>query len=151
MKYITTEGLDSILSDRSLLALTSSTGSGSGSISAELLEKVNADAVAEIDGYLRGIYPLPLTEPVDQQLSTICGDIMKFRLYKRRDEKAMPENILTMYKLATSKLEKIQKRVITLDVPTSTPSTGSGSEAGTIQYHTPTQKFKSHFTGFDGL
>lgn len=136
------------MSDRSLVALTSSTGSVSGSISTELLEKVNADAVAEIDGYLRGIYQLPLTEPVDQQLSTICGDIMKFRLYKRRDEKAMPENILTMYKLATSKLEKIQKRIITLDVPSS-PSTSSGSESGTIQYHTPTQKFGTHFTGFD--
>ena len=146
MKYITTEGLDSILSDASLKALAGK----AGVIDEDLLEKANADAVAEIDGYLRGIYPLPLIDPVDQQLSTICGDIMKFRLYKRRDEKAMPENVLTMYKLAVSKLEKIQKRVITLDVP-STDSGTDSTETGTIQYHTPTQKFGSHFTGFDGL
>ena len=146
MKYISTEGLDSILSDASLKALAGK----AGVTDEDLLEKANADAVAEIDGYLRGIYPLPLIDPVDQQLSTICGDIMKFRLYKRRDEKAMPENVLTMYKLAVSKLEKIQKRIITLDVP-STDSGTDSTETGTIQYHTPTQKFGSHFTGFDGL
>lgn len=149
MKYITTEGLDSILSDRSLVALAPSTGSGGGTVAMDLLEKVNTDAVAEIDGYLRGIYPLPLPEPVDQQVSTICGDIMKFRLYKRRDEKAMPENVLTMYKLAVSKLEKIQKRIITLDI--AVPAGEPAPDMGAIKYHTPTQKFGTHFTGFDGL
>jgi phage gp36-like protein len=134
------------MSDASLKALAGK----NGVTDEELLEKANADAVGEIDGYLRGIYPLPLADPVDQQLSTICGDIMKFRLYKRRDEKAMPENVITMYKLAVSKLEKIQKRTITLDVP-STDSGSSSTEMGTIQFKTPTQKFGSHFTGFDNL
>lgn len=141
MKYITVEGLDSILSDASIKALAGK----AGVVDQDLLDNANADAVGEIDGYLRGIYELPLVDPVDQLLSTICGDIMKFRLYKRRDERNMPENILTMYKLATTKLEKIQKRVITLAVPT----TGAVTEPGTIRYHTPTQKFGSHFTGFD--
>ena len=146
MKYITQDGLDSILSDQSLKALAGKLGG----IDTDLLELANADAVGEIDGYLRGIYELPLADPVDQLLTTVCGDIMKFRLYKRRDERSMPENILTMYKLAVSKLEKIQARKITLAVP-STDSGTDSTETGTIQYHTPTQKFKSHFTGFDGL
>jgi phage gp36-like protein len=146
MKYITQDGLDSILSDASLKALTAK----NGQVDTELLEKTNLDAVGEIDGHLRGIYELPLADPVDQLLSTICGDLMKFRLYKRRDEKAMPENVITMYKLAVSKLEKIHKREITLDVPSTTTGSGSDtSESGTIQYHTPTQKFRTHFTGFD--
>ena len=147
MKYITQDGLDSILSDQSLKALAGKVGG----IDTDLLELANADAVGEIDGYLRGIYELPLADPVDQLLSTICGDIMKFRLYKRRDERSMPENIITMYKLAISKLEKIQARKITLAVPPSTGSGAGSTESGTIQYHTPTQKFKPHFTGFDGL
>ena len=147
MKYITTEGLESILSDASIKALAGK----AGVVDPDLLDKANADAVGEIEGYLRGIYELPLVDPVDQLISTICGDIMKFRLYKRRDEKNLTDNVLTMYKLAISKLEKIQKRVITLAVPASTPLTGSGSESGTIQFHTPTPKFSSHFTGFDGL
>jgi len=147
MKYITQDGLDSILSDASLKALAGKPGG----IDEDLLEKANADAVGEIDGYLRGIYELPLTDPVDQLLSTICGDIMKFRLYKRRDERSMPENIITMYKLAISKLEKIQARKITLAVPSTSTGDSTSTESGTIQYHTPTQKFKPHFTGFDGL
>ena len=147
MKYITQDGLDSILSDASLKALASK----AGVIDEDLLEKANADAVGEIDGYLRGIYELPLADPVDQLLSTICGDIMKFRLYKRRDERSMPENIITMYKLAISKLEKIQARKITLAVPSTSSGDSTSTESGTIQYHTPTQKFKPHFTGFDGL
>lgn len=148
MKYITQDGLDSILSDASMKALAGK----NGLIDADLLEKANIDAVGEIDGYLRGIYELPLTDPVDPLISTITGDILKFRLYKRQDERSMPDSIITMYKLAVSKLEKIQARKILLDVPS--PSTGSGAdstETGTIQYHTPTPKFKSHFTGFDGL
>jgi len=147
MKYITQDGLDSILSDASLKALAGKPGG----IDEDLLEKANADAVGEIDGYLRGIYELPLADPVDQLLSTICGDIMKFRLYKWRDERSMPENIITMYKLAISKLEKIQSRKITLAVPSTSTGDSASTESGTIQYHTPTQKFKPHFTGFDGL
>ena len=145
MKYITTEGLDSILSDRSLMSLAGK----AGQTDEVLLESINKDAASEIDGYLRGIYPLPLPDPVDPLLSTICGDLMKFRLYKRRDEKAMPDTVITMYKLAVFKLKDIQTKVILLEVPApeGEPATG----LGTVKYHTPTQKFGSHFTGFDGL
>lgn len=146
MKYITTDGLDSILSDQSIKALAGK----NGIVDEELLEKANTDAVGEIEGYLRGIYDLPLADPVDALISTITGDLMKFRLYKRRDERSMPENILTMYKLAVSKLEKIQIRKITIAIP-QTGADDATTEGGTIQYHTPTQKFGSHFTGFDGL
>lgn len=145
MKYITTDGLNSILSDRSLMALAGK----DGLTDQELLEQVNQDAAAEIDGYLRGVYALPLADPVDPLLSTICGDLMKFRLYKRRDEKAMPENVIVMYKLAESKLKDIQLRRIVLAVPVPAGETPKGM--GTVQYHTPTQKFGNHFTGFDGL
>lgn len=147
MKYITTDGLDSILSDNSIKALAGK----NGVVDEDLLEKANTDAVGEIEGYLRGIYDLPLADPVDALISTITGDIMKFRLYKRRDERSMPETIITMYKLAVSKLEKIQIRKITLAIPQSGVENATTTEGGTIQYHTPTQKFGSHFTGFDGL
>lgn len=143
MQYVTQEQLDSFLNDRSLKALA---GAG-GTIDAALLEKVNADAVAEIDGYLRGIYPLPLAVPVDPLVTSICGDIMKFRLLKRRDESAMPENVLEMYKLAVKKLEGIQKRVITLAVAvegSEEPSVASNP----VVFKTPKQKFGEGFTGF---
>ena len=143
MKYITPEGLESILSDRSLMALAGK----DGQVDQELLERINADVASEIDGYLRGVYPLPLAEPVDPLLSTICGDVMKFRLYKRRDEKAMPDTVISMYKLALSKLKDIQLRTIVLAVPV--PEGEPAAGMGTVKYHTPTQKFGNHFTGFD--
>ena len=142
MKYITPEGLESILSDRSLMALAGK----DGQVDQELLERINADVASEIDGYLRGVYPLPLAEPVDPLLSTICGDVMKFRLYKRRDEKAMPDTVISMYKLALSKLKDIQLRTIVLAVPV--PEGEPAAGMGTVKYHTPTQKFGNHFTGF---
>ena len=145
MKYITPEGLNSILSDRSLMSLAGK----DGQTDLELLENINTDVTAEIDGYLRGVYQLPLADPVDPLLTTICGDLMKFRLYKRRDEKAMPDGVITMYKLAVSKLKDIQLRTIVLAVPVTEGETAPGM--GTVQYHTPKQKFGNHFTGFDGL
>jgi len=145
MKYITAEGLESILSDWSLKALAGKDGQADQ----QLLESINKDASAEIDGYLRGIYPLPLPDPVDPLLSTICGDVMKFRLYKRRDEKAMPETVISLYKLAIAKLKDIQNKTILLEVPV--PEGEPAPGMGTVKYSTPTQKFKNHFTGFDGL
>ncbi len=146
MKYITQEGLESILSDRSMLALAGKDGQPD----TELLEKINTDACAEIDGYLRGVYTLPLADPVDSLLTSICGDIMKFRLYKRRDEKNIPDTVVSMYKLAVSKLKDIQTRVIVLSVPEAEGET-SPEGMGTVKYNTPSQKFGNHFTGFDGL
>lgn len=145
MRYITQEQLDAFLSDYSLRSLIDKAG---------IIDDINEDAASEIDGYLRGIYTLPLAEPVDRLLTTICGDIMKFRLYKRRGEGQLPELVVTMYQMAVKKLERIQERKIMLqlaadgDVP---PESGSDSGLGTIRYHTPAQKFPNHFTGFDGL
>jgi len=144
MRYITQQQLDAFMSDRSLLQLIDKDG---------LIEEINEDAAGEIDGYLRGIYTLPLQEPVDRMLTTICGDIMKFRLHKRRFDKTMPEPVLELYKMAVKKLERIQERKITLSIAgtDTAPDGGSDSGLGTIRYHTPTQKFPNHFTGLDGL
>ncbi len=147
MKYINQEQLDAFLNDRSLKALA---GTG-GVLDAELLEKVNSMATAKIDGYLRGVYSLPLVDPVDGMLLTLCGNLMRYYLYERRDAANIPDKILELYKLAIKDLEQIQKRNIVLEV--ANPETGE-QEAATlnaIQYKTPTQKFGSHFTGFDGL
>lgn len=150
MKYINQEQLDAFLNDRSLKALAPS--SGATGLDSDLLDKVNSMAVAKIDGYLRGVYSLPLVDPVDGMLFTLCGNLMRYYLYERRDAANIPDKILKLYKLAIKDLEQIQKRNIVLEVA----STGSATETepatlNTIQYKTPTQKFGSHFTGFDGL
>lgn len=122
-----------------------------GTFDMGIIEGANADAAAEINGYLRGVYDLPLAEPVDGLLTTLCGDIMKFRMYKRRDEKAMPENVITMYKMAVAKLKDIQNRIVILEVTDETTGESEAANLDSIQYKTPAQKFGSHFTGFDDL
>ena len=147
MKYITKEQLDAFLNDRSLKALA---GTG-GALDDELLNKVNNMAVARINGYLRGVYDLPLAEPVDGQLFTMCGNLMRYYLYERRDAASIPDKILKLYELTLRDLEKIQNRIIVLEV--GIPGTGETqpAELNSIRINTPSQKFPPHFTGFDGL
>lgn len=143
MRYITTDEFCAYVGRRALVQLTDST---SDAPDEALLEEVNEDAASEVDGYLRGIYALPLMEPIDRTIRTLTADIMKFRLYKRRDEKNMPEEVLKLYKLTIDKLRDIQARRFVLDAP------GVGQDnvsAGSVVSWTPSQKFKNHFTGFD--
>lgn len=146
MRYINQEGLDAFLNDRNLKALA---GTG-GVLDAELLEKVNSMATAKIDGYLRGVYSLPLVDPVDGILLTLCGNLMRYYLYERRDAANIPDKILELYKLAIKDLEKIQNRTIVLEVTDDSGKTET-AQINSIMMNTPTQKFGSHFTGFDGL
>lgn len=143
MRYITAEEFFAYIGKRALLQLTDS---GTGTPDLELLEEVNEDAASELDGYLRGVYALPLPEPVDRIVRTLTADIMKFRLYKRRDEKNMPEEVLKLYKLTTDKLRDIQARRLVLDAPGIGQDTISG---GSVVSWTPAPKFRNHFTGFD--
>lgn len=143
MKYISIPEFSAYIGKRALLQLTDSPADTPDEA---LLEGVNEDAASEVDGYLRGVYALPLPEPVDRIVKTATADIMKFRLYKRRDEKNLPEEVLKLYKLTIDKLRDIQARRCVLEAP------GIGKEtvsAGSVVSWTPTQKFKNHFTNFD--
>lgn len=143
MRYLTEEEFSAHIGKRALLQLTDATD---GQPDSQLLEEVNEDAASEVDGYLRGVYALPLMDPVDRIVKIATADIMKFRLYKRRDEKNMPEEVLKLYRLTLDKLRDIQGRRCILDAP----GVGQQSVAGgSIVSWTPTQKFKNHFTGFD--
>lgn len=151
MKYITQETLDAFLNDRSLKALAGSVGSPTGTLDTALLAKVNEMAVSKIDGYLRGVYSLPLAEPVDGMLFTLCGNLMRYFLYERRDAATIPTTILELYKLAIKDLEQIQKRNIVLNITSVETGETEPAQLNAIRVNTPTQKFPSHFTGFDGL
>lgn len=78
---------------------------------------VNAitEADAEIDGYLRARYSLPLssTPTLVKQLSR---DICIYNLYKRRMRESIPESISEIYNICVKVLEKIQRGEIHLGV-----------------------------------
>jgi len=70
----------------------------------------------EIDGYLRSRYTLPFTTTPGRLLS-ISKDIAIYNLYKRRFRLELPESIVTIYNKRVSELEKIQRGIINLDIP----------------------------------
>lgn len=141
MRYVGYEEFTKTMVHNELVSLTEGKD---GSVNVEILESVNADACAEVDGYLRGIYSLPLVEPTDRNVTSITASIMKFLLFKRCDERTIPDKIIESYKLTISKLKDIQARKIVLDAY-STNGEESVSKAS-IQSWTPTQKFANHFT-----
>lgn len=141
MKYVSYEEFSKSVTHNELVALTEGRD---GIVNTEIIESVNEDACAEVEGYLRGVYALPLSEPTDRNVVSITMSIMKFLLYKRRDERTIPDKMVELYKITISKLKDIQARKIVLDAP-STNGEGTVSQA-TIQSWTPTQKFGNHFT-----
>lgn len=146
MKYITVEEFYGFVVKAQVAAYTEGTG---GEPNMEILEKVNADAASEIDGYLRGLYQMPLPEPVDPMLKTITGDLMRFRLITRRDAQNQKDSsIWELYKMVVSRLRDIQQKKIILDAP-GIGGNDASVTSGTVQSWTPAQKFGNHFTGFD--
>ena len=140
MRYITLEQLYVHIRKTQLSPLTDSQ---TGEPDPEVLEAISNVAAAEVDGYLRGIYRLPL-DPVPEEIVTIMADLIRFRLNQRRDSANMPEDSYRSYKIVLEKLRDIKARGITLDAPSA-----SGAESvteGTIQSVTPPPTFGTTFT-----
>lgn len=141
MRYVTAEEFTGHINKQALALLTDSK---TGEPDMELLEHVNDDAASEVDDYLRGIYTLPLPEPAPRTIKAITADIMKFRLYERRDGNNLSAAILKLYQMATAKLRDIQARQLTLDAPgVDGNETGGG---GVIKQWAPAPLFRPHFT-----
>ncbi len=141
MRYVTAEEFTGHINKQVLAQLTDSK---TGEPDMELLEHVNDDAASEVDDYLRGIYALPLPEPAPRTIKAITADIMKFRLYERRDAGNLPDTILKLYQIAIGKLKDIQARRLTLAAP-GVDGTGSGG-SGVIKQWAPAPLFRPHFT-----
>lgn len=117
-----------------------------------LIEQINETAVGEIDGYLRNStikYNLPLVEPIDVTIRTICGDLMRYYFYSRRGAANMPDKILKLYEITLKKLDKIKTGNIALSVTSADTGETDTAEINTIQMNTPKQQFGTMFTGFN--
>jgi len=78
-----------------------------------LVNNYITDASNLIDGYLRSKYTLPLQNS-HTIIKKICIDIVRYELYKRRNNKVY-EGIGELYKQSLSSLEKIQKGIIVIN------------------------------------
>lgn len=141
MKYITAEEFLGHINKQALAQLTDSK---TGEPDMELLERVNKDAVSEVDHHLCGVYALPLLEPVPHEIKVITADIMKFRLYERRDARNLSEMTLKLYQMALNKLNSIRNRNPPLDA-LGVEGIGSGGSR-VIKQWSPPALFRPHFT-----
>lgn len=147
MKYITLEEFYGFIPPLEVVKLTEGKN---GEPDMGVLEEVNNSAVSELEGYLRGIYCLPLPEPPETTIRTIMGELMRFYLRTRRNDQNVGDSVFKLYNLAVSKLKDIQSKKIILEAPAAGKPNGESVTSGTVQSWTPAQKFKNHFTGWDG-
>lgn len=140
MRYITQEQLYIHIRKQQLIPLTDSKTTEPDMT---ILEAINSVSVAEVDGYLRGIYALPLS-PVPEEVTAMVADIMRFRLNQRRDAANMPPDAIQSYKMVLQKLRDIQYRILTLDAPAA--SGAASVSEGTVQSITPPQTFGTGFS-----
>lgn len=147
MQYITPEEFYGFVVKAEVAKLTEGTN---GEPNAAVLEEVNTAAVSDMEGYLRGLYRLPLPEPVEPTIKTIMGELMRFYLRTRRNDQNVSDSVFKLYQITIGKLKGIQDKKIILDAP-GLAGENQPISAGTVQSWTPTQKFKNHFTGFDGM
>jgi len=74
-----------------------------------------SEADAEIDGYLRARYTLPLSS-TPTMVKQLSRDVCIYNLYKRRMRENIPDSIVETYKMCVKVLEKIQRGEIHLGV-----------------------------------
>ncbi len=146
MKYITLEEFYGFVVKPEVVKLTEGKD---GEPAMEVLEEVNRNAVSDLEGYLRGLYRLPLREPVEPLVGTIVGELMRFYLRTRRNDQNVSDSVYKLYQITIGKLKDIQQRRIVLDAEALAGNDETGLPSGGVLSWTPSQKFPNHFTGFD--
>lgn len=114
MRYLTAEEFYSYMNKTTTAQLTDSRGSEPDLV---VLENVNSDAADEVDGYLRGVYELPLPEPSPAVIREITADLMKFKLFKRRDSQNISDQVIKLHKITIDRLSEIRLGSFILDAP----------------------------------
>lgn len=125
MSYATVQNMIDAFSEQEMVDITDKTGSGVIGAAEMLAALESADA--EIDSYLAGRYPVPLT-PVPRVIMLWACEIARYRLYKSKPLDAVVER----YKAAIRSLENVAKGVIKLgaEPPAQTVSVGVDYAAG---------------------
>ncbi|GEM_PF-5588365 len=112
-------------------------------VSNSLVESIELTAVGELYGYIRGIYTLPLTAPVDLLVRQTLLELMHYQLYKQRDGANLPDKILELYKGAVKRMQAMQRREIVLDA---LMAVEDADQPTTFQFISPAAKFPAGFT-----
>ena len=132
MAYCTVDDIRDNLDEATLIELTDDENRGDAvelddpeDVCISRIQQQIDKGAAEIDGYLRALYNLPL-ETVPDRLKDINIDLAIYNLYKRRMRSDMPDSITNDYKMRVKELENIQKGRIGLGISQKATSTGGG-------------------------
>ena len=79
-----------------------------GEVVYSVFDSAASDAAELMDSYLRGRYALPLATPFPPLIIQVAVDLTIYRLYSRRFDQAMPEEISKRYDRALKTLREIQ-------------------------------------------
>jgi phage gp36-like protein len=117
MSYCTLAQLIERFSERLLIDISDRGNAPTGSVDTALVQRAIADADAEIDGFLRGRYqlPLPAVPPLLTDLS------LRIAIYKAHTH-TVTEKIRRDYEDAIRSLKLIADGVIRLDIAGSEPA-----------------------------
>lgn len=113
-------------------------------VSNTVVDALEQTAIGELHGYLRGIYPLPLTAPIDPLVLQTVNELVHYQLYKQRDAANLPDKISDLYKAALKRMQLIQQRQIVLDADF---AVSGNDEPATFRVISPAAKFPAGFTG----
>lgn len=113
--YVTFNDLDEYLSHTVLRQLTDDANTGAADVA--VVEEAIVGAEAEIDGYIGGLYALPLTT-VPALVAEIATQLTVYRLHLRRQR--VPEDIRLATEQTRATLQAIADGSITIDATSST-------------------------------
>lgn len=125
MTYATQQNMIDRFTQRELVQLTDTTGSGA--INAAVVAVALADADAEINSYIGARYRLPLAQ-VTPELVRLACDIARYRLW---DVRASDE-VKTRYDDAIRKLRDVSKEVASLGIDQNSQPVADAGGVGMI-------------------
>lgn len=111
--YITKKDLEDRLSPRRVADILDDANTGSASDDA--IERLCADATAKVNGYLRGIYDLPLAEPVPEEVKRLTLDVAVAYAAQRHPE-YVQRDWVTLIEAVDRELTALRKGFTRLDV-----------------------------------
>lgn len=125
MTYFTQQDLIDRFGETELIQLTDRTGLNA--IDSAILAQAIQDASAEIDGYLAGVYPLPLAATPPQLIRVGCD---MGRYYLRLAIGVVPETVEKRYEHAIKYLKAVATGAISLGVAQEDAPAGTVSQTG---------------------
>ena len=125
MAYADRYGMIGAFGEAELIQRTDRAEPPTGEIDDDVLDSAITDATSVIDGYLGGVYALPIAGPSPDPLPRLCKDIARYMLY----DDMVPETIQQRYDAAIALLKDIASRKFALPLPLTTANATSAGAA----------------------